>query len=426
MKDVPAFKEEAFTSSSKNYISRLEFQLSGYRPPLEEQDIMQTWEVLTDKFLKRDDFGKQLEQVNNAWIESIVTPLVKNEVTDIAKATNIYNYIRDNYTCTYYNQLYTEESLRKIADKRSGGVAEINLLLVTALRTAGILAEPVLLSTKENGFISDQYPIVSRFNYVICRVKLDGKDIYLDATQPGLGFGKLPLNCYNGSARVVNAAATLISLKPDLLTKQEQSTIFIYKEPKGKWTGYVSKLLGYYESWDLRKELSKNGNDVLPKQLAAQYREGIKVDSIWVDSLKLLNEPVTLHYIIKSETEGADVIYMTPVLTGFFKENPFKSDMRSYPVELPYKINELYTLRMEIPDGYVVEEMPKSVILKLNTTTDAVFNYTISQSATEISLTSGLEVNRTVFTSGEYSLLRQFFGNIAAKLNEQVVFKKKN
>jgi len=426
MKDVPAFKEEAFTSSSKNYIPRLEFQLAGYREPLVEEDIMQTWQVMTARLLERDDFGKQLDQVNNPWIESIVTPLIKNEVTDYARAANIYNYIRDNYTCTNYYQLYTEESLRKIADRKSGGVAELNLLLITALRTAGLRADPVLLSTKEHGIVNDQYPFIQRFNYVICRVKLDGKDIYLDASHPGLGFGKLPLECYNGSARLVNADATLIKLNPDMLQENRQTTVFIYKEPKGNWTGYVSRLYGYYDSWEIRKKINKNGNEVLQKDLSTQYADGIRVDSVRVDSLKLMNEPMRIHYVLKSGNEGADLIYMTPVLTGYFKENPFKSAVRSYPVEMPYKVNELYTLRMEIPDGYAVEEIPKSLTIKLNDSNDAVFKYSITQSATEISLTCSLEINRTFFSPAEYNLLRQFFGNIVSKLNEQVVFKKKS
>ena len=38
-----------------------------------------------------------------------------------------------------------------------------------------------------------------------------------------------------------------------------------------------------------------------------------------------------------------------------FTENPFISEQRTYPVEMPYTIDEIYVLRMDVPQGYEVE-----------------------------------------------------------------------
>jgi hypothetical protein len=80
---------------------------------------------------------------------------------------------------------------------------------------------------------------------------------------------------------------------------------------------------------------------------------------------------------------------------------------------------------MEIPDGYVVEELPTPVRLLLNKNNDGVFDYKISHSGGNITLKYMLELNKAVFPPAEYNLLREFFGQMVAKLNEQVVFKKK-
>jgi hypothetical protein len=173
----------------------------------------------------------------------------------------------------------------------------------------------------------------------------------------------------------------------------------------------------------LREKMATEGQAGLLKQLAAQYNNELRIDSLHVDSLTKFDAPVNLSYVIKSENEGADVIYLSPVLGEKLTQNPFKSTDRQYPVEIPYRINELYTMNMEIPDGYVIDEMPKPVKFSFNTNT--VFDYAISQAAGRLTLNYKLDLGKTVFYPSEYAGLRDFFAKVVAKLNEQVVFKKK-
>ncbi|HMK26090.1 MAG TPA: DUF3857 domain-containing protein [Chitinophagaceae bacterium] len=424
MKDIPAFKEEPFTSSPGNYVAKLEFQLAGYLAPLTEEKILTTWPDMTKRLLKQEDFGIQLENAAD-WLPVMMKPLVQGATqTEIAK--RIYNYVRDNFTCTDYSQLWIEESLKKTAETKKGGVAEINLLLTAMLRYARIAADPVILSTRDHGFVYERYPVVRRFNYVICQAKVDGKEMLLDASRPRIGFGRLHYNCYNGQARVVNEDATILNLKPDQLTENRQTSIFIYNEPNGKWTGHVSKLYGYYASDKIRQKISADGNAGLIKELNTEYGSELKIDSLRVDSLLNTDQPVTVYYAIKQENEQeGDILYVNPVLGEHFTQNPFKSADRQYPVEMPYKLNELYSLSMEIPEGYMVDELPKPVTVKMNTDDDAVFQYKISKTEKNVYLNYKLEINQPFFYPAEYNSLREFFNNVVAKLDEQVVFKRK-
>jgi hypothetical protein len=92
---------------------------------------------------------------------------------------------------------------------------------------------------------------------------------------------------------------------------------------------------------------------------------------------------------------------------------------------MPYTIDETYILSLDVPPGYAVDEMPKSMVLKLNEEGEGIFEYRISQSGETISLRSRLQIKRTVFAPDEYELLREFFNLVVAKQNEQIVFKKK-
>jgi hypothetical protein len=61
----------------------------------------------------------------------------------------------------------------------------------------------------------------------------------------------------------------------------------------------------------------------------------------------------------------------------------------------------------------------------LNKNNDGVFDYKISQSGGNLTFNYKLELNKAVFSPAEYNLLREFFGQVVAKLDEQIVFKKK-
>ena len=116
---------------------------------------------------------------------------------------------------------------------------------------------------------------------------------------------------------------------------------------------------------------------------------------------------------------------MNPMFGEGYKDNPFKSAERFYPVEMPYAIDETYSLQMEVPTGYEVDELPKSLVVKLDEQDDGIFEYRISQSGRQISLRSRVRFNRAYYLPEEYEMLREFFSLIVKKQNEQIVFKKK-
>ena len=144
-----------------------------------------------------------------------------------------------------------------------------------------------------------------------------------------------------------------------------------------------------------------------------------------IDSLDKYDEPLRLRYEFDIKTDKEDIIYFNPMFGEAWKENPFKSAERFYPVEMPYTIDETYLLRLEIPTGYVMDEMPKQMVVKFNEDDDGMFEYRISESGGTISLRSRLRLKRAYFQPEEYEMLREFFNLVVKKHNEQIVFKKK-
>jgi hypothetical protein len=358
-------------------------------------------------------------------MKEIISPVVNASGNKADKARKIFAFVRDNFTCTSHNGYWLDQTLKGVAKTHNGNVAEINLLLTAMMKFADIEADPVILSTRSNGYTFPMYPILSKFNYVICRIALDDKFVYLDASEPHIGFGRLPLRCYNGHARVVNKEATPVELGSDEITETKTTTIFIINDEKGNLVGSVQQTPGYYESDELRDRIKEKGLEPLQKDIKKDFGADIVISNFQADSLSKYENELGIHYDFDIKGEKEDIMYLNPMFGEGYKENPFKSAERFYPVEMPCATDETVNLQLEVPHGYVVDELPKSVIVKLNEKDDGIFEYRISQSGDNISLRSRIRFKRTFFMPDEYETLREFYNLIVKKQEEQIVFKKK-
>jgi len=428
MKKVPALKEEPYTTSMENYLARVEFQLSRYnfRQFNYYKDMMGNWFSLSEALLKDDDFGADLDR-NNGWMDDELKPLLAGAGTDKEKAQRLFAFVRDKFNCTSHSRLYLSDPLKTVYKNRHGSEAELNLLLVALLRHENIAADPVILSTRDNGFANEVYPLLSRFNYVICRATIDSARYYLDASEPWLGFARLPERCYNGYARVLNKdLPSYVSLSADSLHETKNTLVIIGKEDKGSGlAGHVSTKPGYDEACVLRSKLKTSGTEDFFKTIKTSYTAECTASNLEIDSLNRPDDPLELEYDLAIRPDSSsDLFYFNPMLSEGYKENPFKSAERQYPVEMPYVRDETYNLTMDVPEGYVVDELPKPAKVLFNDD-EGFFEYLIVNSGGVIQLRSRIKFKKANFKPEDYASLRDFFGFVVKKQSEQIVFKKK-
>ncbi|HLZ86419.1 MAG TPA: hypothetical protein VKQ52_04215, partial [Puia sp.] len=275
-------------------------------------------------------------------------------------------------------------------------------------------------------FPNEVYPLVSRFNYVIAQVTIDSSQYYLDASEPWLGFGRLPERCYNGYARVLDKEnPSAVSLDADLLKESKMTLVILTNEDKGGLIGRLQSTPGFNESCAIRQKVKKSGEQEFMKGIKTAYTADVDVSSLEIDSLQRPEEPLGVAYDLKITPDATqDIFYFNPMLGEGYKENPFKAAERKYPVEMSHAMDETYTLTMDIPAGYVVDELPKSTKVLFNDD-QGFFEYLIVKGDENIQFRSRVKLNQANFKPEDYATLRDFFGFIVKKESEQIVFKKK-
>ena len=420
----PLERPEPYTTTLKNHISRLEFQLSAVR---QNNGYIQTystsWPQLTHELLKNDNFGSSLGD-HNRWMDDELKKVVAGAASKPETIRRIYAWVRDHFTGIPVDRIYLSQPLKKTWEEKKGGsVADINLLLTAVYRHEGLDASPVILSTRSNGYTNDSYPLLSEYNYVITRVRADGKDYLLDASRSYVGFDQLPENCYNGWARAIDSTHDRIPLFADSV-KESRRTLVVMVNTDSGYSGTYSRTAGVFESMSLRNQLKRIKPEDFFEGIKKTFPGNKQMGAAGFDSTDVAEAPLVWHYDMKYRFTPKTV-YFNPVIHERFNSSPFGSEERHYPVEMNYCIDNSYVLHMDIPKGYAIEQLPGSQRITLEDSS-GFFEYAISTDAQMISLRVQLKLTKAVYPVEEYAGLRSFFSTITNKEKEPIVFKKIN
>jgi hypothetical protein len=207
--------------------------------------------------------------------------------------------------------------------------------------------------------------------------------------------------------------------------KEKKTTLVMLSNTDKGLEGSYQATLGPEESYLLRCQLGIEKETDYFKRIQASFGDDLDISNGGVDSLRKPEDPVMVHYDFRmNETAGQSPIYLNPMWWNNWRENPFKAAERKYPVEMPYVKDEMYIFNMTIPDGYAVDEMPKSARVALNGN-DGSFEYLIGQQGDMIQLRCHLKLNKATFYPEDYSTLRDFYAYVVKKEAETIVLKKK-
>lgn len=419
--NVPELNSERFTSSIMNHVTRINAQLMEQTTPLTPRTFRTTWKEVMNNLLASEQFGSKLT-ANNNWMKADVDPLIKDEFNNLERAKRIFAFVRDNFKTTGRKGIYINNSLRDIFKSRTGSPVEINLLLTAMLNYANLSATPVVLSTRDNGFVSALSPMINNMNHVVTQFEDNGKIYYLDASVPRLGFNKMPLENYNGHARLVNKNGDPVFFPADSIKENKSTSFFFMNDEKGEWGGSATSNLGYYESLRMRDQIAEKGLNSVVKELTDSYTNG-KLTHVTIEGINDLEKNITVKYEMYPDTKDLSLIYLNPTFSEGYKKNPFVSETRTYPVELPYTSTETIVCSIQTPQGFEIEEIPRSA--KINLDDGSGIEYLISRSEDQLSFKCILKMGKTEYSPNDYLLLREFYNHVVKKQAEQIVFKKK-
>ena len=292
------------------------------------------------------------------------------------------------------------------------------------LKLAGINVNPVILSTQSNGIAL--FPSRTAFNYVIAAADIDGKRIFLDATNKYTTLNILPLNTLNWTGRLIKKDGTSeeINLVPKTQSKKSINMQFLV-DGSGKITGKTRIQKTDYEAYTFRKSNEGINKDNYLEKLENELN-GIQISDYIVEnnfeSTKLITETFTFTTDNHCEIIGGKM-YINSLLFFTQTKNPFVEEKRQYPIYFGYPTQEKYNISIEIPEGYAVESLPKPIKISTGENT-GVFTFNILAQEKTIQIAITKEMSSAMVTARFYDVIKDYYKQMIDKQNEKIVLKK--
>lgn len=418
--EVPALIEEDYVSNIDDYYGKIQQELQLIRFPKEvPKQIATTWESVAKSIYEDKEFGAELSK-NSYFLNNLKQITDKIESKE-ERLKAIYEFVKNKMTWNGKYGYYTKKGVEAAYNESSGNVAEINLMLTAMLKMGGLEANPVLLSTRDNGVAL--FPNRSKFNYVIACVDLDGKQILLDATEKFASINCLPTRDLISNGRLIKKDGS--SIEVNLIPKYNSNDIvnlLVTIDKTGLVSGQAREQYFDYNALRYRQKYAGISTDNYLEKLENKY-EGIEVENYEIKNEKSVYEPVIETYTIKSnnvvEVIG-DKMFFSPLLYLAMKQNPFKQENRQYPVDFSFPNKDKYQIVITIPEGYEIESLPKSASISM---IDKLINFVFSATKTDnkVNISMSLDINNYLIPADYYNSLKEFFKVVIDKQNEKIV-----
>ncbi|MCP9611012.1 DUF3857 domain-containing protein [Coprobacter tertius] len=418
---VKALKPETHIWCIDDYCPRIEFELNGIALPGNTyKAYAKNWVTLEQNIMADKNFGKLLEMKCPYKDDAENLKKIENKRERARKALKyVQNKIswNGNYSFSGYG---TNDALKN----GTGNNAQINFVLLSMLKAAGLDAYPVFISTRDNGKINTSFPSLNQINtFIIAIAETDSTYFYLDGGSPYGDINVLDIKLLSENARLFEGVA--VSHWENLSNLSRNATSYLI-QAKIDENGLIDGTMTIQFTGECAFEFKRSCGTLTLDELkeSANNSYDIEINDFQKnDSDTLINQASAILKFNKQTTTNDDMIYFTPLIVDYMSSSPFSSPTRKYPIEFDYNNLDHFNISIKIPDDYSVSELPKSTTL-VNPDNSYICRFYSSTTENTINLQFMVEKKKRLFLPEEYKDLQNFYTALISKSTEQIVLKK--
>jgi len=423
--DLPALKDEEFVWNYNDYKSQINFEISGVTiTGVYYKDFSNSWNKIVNNLSENQNFGSQFNDKG----------LLKNELPEALKGLSdsndsiraILNLVRSKIKWNDKSHLYVKSISKAIKDG-TGSSADINALLINALRNSGYNAYPVLISLRSRGRIPFTHPSEDKLNYFLVVTYINEKPVYLDGTTEYTDINVIPPDCLVDRALVIYNPQSFdwVDLS-GIGGNFSRVTINARFNEDGILCGNFVEIHSGEKAFVFKKSYDNAENE-------EKYIEKKETsDNIDISDYKTEKRSSSgnfsyleqYSFICPEVRLDADFVSFNPLLFEAMRTNPFKPETRKLPIEYPFPQEDRTNVLIEIPEGYAVDEVPSSQKFIYDEAGTIAFSYIIQQSGNKIQISCITSLKKCLFATTDYTALRDFWSKVYNKQNELVTLKK--
>ncbi len=424
--NLPGIKEDDYIDNVENEYVSLIFLLRSYSAGAHTINFASTW----------DDIAKRVSKVYESKIDDDVMDekrfenISGNSASARIKAKNIYSFVRDSIKLIEGKSLFGSglNDAETILKKKTQTQNESVILLISLLRQAGIKANPVFISTRNNGLINPNFCDTDQFNKNICLANIGGKNCFLNPFGDGdqkIPFGYLSTNTDVGFGLLVDEDKGQIikieaSTPKNNITIQSEASLLEDYSLQLNSTIIYDGFLGFAEKAKIKKE---NENDYVKNFVKTLHKNAV-VDSFSFSGLDSADVPLTLKLsctLNNYAEEAGDLLLLSIPMFTKIDKNPFTAEKRAAPIK--YKNNSTVSEKITLiePQGFVLGEIPTQKIYAMD---NNIYKLNWSNAEGKNIFTRFRTITQRVFSLDGYPQIKKLYENIISADSYQIVYKK--
>jgi len=399
----------------------------------EDNNMVPVYNTVNELYNWNAGFLKDINTTPSELLKKVSDSICKGKNTDIEKAQAIYWWVQNHIKYVAFEEGLEGFVPRQAADvcsKRYGDCKDMASLLTALLTTSGLKAYFTWIGTRSIPYTYNEVPLPITDNHMISAVKIDGKWIFLDATDPNCIFGYPTSGIQNKQA--------LIGISPE---KYELVTVPVVEPAKNTiidstfltidkklLKGFASvDYLGYFGSNMYSSLMFNKGDDerVYARRRMAKGSNKFIMKDYKITYTDTLNKSANIrsNFEIPDYAKSIDdEIYINLNLEKLFNYTPIDTAKRKIAIENDYLSNIRQVHVLKIPEGYVMEHLPPNVSVS-NGVVDFSIEYRQVKDqvyATQVYVTKKLFIEVADFAAWNAAIAK-----IAPAYKEEIVLKKK-
>ncbi|TWI78432.1 transglutaminase superfamily protein [Lacibacter cauensis] len=304
--------------------------------------------------------GKEVKEVTDS--------LIKGLRTQEEKAKAIYKFVQQSVRYIAFEEGmggFVPRNPELVCTRRYGDCKDKSALLVSMLRYAGLKAEFTWIGSRQLPYRYSEVPLPITDDHMICALELNGKTIFLDATDSYIPFETPASHIQGKEAFIVSSPdqfkiITVPTAEPGYSLFDDTTYLRIEnKQLKGKIKIHTTG----YETNDLLHRLESRTGKAREEYLQAYcYRGNNKVA---IKNIKVEIDTLAHHAVITADFELPDYakflgneVYINMNLLKIYTGQEIDFPKRKIPIEYDFKSTMRHVVVLDLADGYKVSEMP--------------------------------------------------------------------
>lgn len=423
-RELPRIVEDEHVFCINDYCDKVVKDITHYViPGYVYQTFNQDWSHELGGLMSSSYFGRLCKK-NNPFEKEVKAIQWPEDFSVVQKIDSLRNLLWSRYSWDENYSLYARD-VRNLNKEKLGTSSTLNFALMNMLNDAGIAAYPVVMNNRLRGMLPSR-PSRKYLKAMVLAVynPTDSAYVYVDAGSKDYPVGVIPSQFLVRKAFLLKPEVKEFSTMDlrEVCKGSTNTTLHAQINAEGLMTAQVVAAHRSLDAVAFRQRYKKETDeaDFIQKMSATWDAE---ISDYEVLSVNTTQESVIEQFNVqKQQDSDGERLYVNPFI-GVNLDSPFKAETRDLPVEFAYSKILKYAIKIQLPEGYAVEELPANLNMKMP---DGKLVARINFSATENRVNVIVNINRStlIYRAEDYELLRSIYTAIEQTANGKIILKK--